>query len=49
MFLAEEFLNQTASQLTNYGLSQLIRHIKDEEISILFRNNHFITMYRHKV
>lgn len=49
MFLAEEFLNQTASQLTNYGLSQLIRHIKDDEISILFRNNHFITMYRHKV
>nr|XP_046914908.1 ubiquitin carboxyl-terminal hydrolase MINDY-1-like [Dermatophagoides farinae] len=48
MFLAEEFLNQTASQLTNYGLSQLIRHIKDDEISILFRNNHFITMYRHK-
>lgn len=49
VFLAEEFLNQSASQLTNYGLSQLIRHINDEEISILFRNNHFITMYKHKV
>ncbi|KPM11035.1 DUF544 domain containing protein [Sarcoptes scabiei] len=48
MFLAEEFLNQTASQLTNYGLSQLIKHIKDEEPCILFRNNHFITLYKHK-
>lgn len=49
VFLAEEFLNQTASQLTNYGLSQLVKHIKDDELCILFRNNHFITMFKNKV
>lgn len=49
MSFAEDFLKETASQLTNYGLSQLVKHIKDDELCILFRNNHFITMFKNKV
>jgi len=48
-FIAEEFLNQSASQLTNYGLSQLIHKLNEEELCILFRNNHFITLHKFKV
>lgn len=47
--LAEEFLNTTATQLTYHGLSELTSFVKDDEPSILFRNNHFITLYKHKV
>lgn len=48
-FIAEEFLSQSASQLTNYGLDQLIQRLKEDELCILFRNNHFITLYKCKV
>lgn len=47
-YIAEDFLSISASQLTNYGLSQLIHHVKEDEICILFRNNHFITLYKYK-
>ncbi|RWS13118.1 hypothetical protein B4U79_03794 [Dinothrombium tinctorium] len=46
--IAEQFLEKTASQLTYHGLSQLISNIKEGELSVLFRNNHFITLYKHK-
>lgn len=49
VFLAEEFLHASASQLTKYGLSQLIARVKEDELCILFRNNHFITLYKYKV
>jgi len=49
VFIAEEFLNQSASQLTRYGLECLIDRVKEDELCVLFRNNHFITLYKHKV
>ncbi|XP_015792983.1 ubiquitin carboxyl-terminal hydrolase MINDY-2 [Tetranychus urticae] len=46
--VVEQFLERTASQLTYFGLSQLNSTLKDGELSVLFRNNHFITLYKHK-
>lgn len=44
--LAEDFLEKTASQLTEYGLNELRREIRENEIGILFRNNHFLTLFK---
>lgn len=49
VLLAEEFLEQTASQLTLHGLNELKSKIKDNEIGILFRNNHFLTLFKREV
>lgn len=46
VLLAEDFLEGTASQLTLHGLNELRRQIKDNEIGILFRNNHFLTLFK---
>ncbi|XP_076330301.1 ubiquitin carboxyl-terminal hydrolase MINDY-2-like isoform X1 [Tachypleus tridentatus] len=46
--LAESFLGKTASQLTYHGLCELTSTLKDEELCVLFRNNHFITLYKRK-
>ena len=35
-----------ASQLTYYGLSGLYQHVKEKELVVFFRNNHFSTMFR---
>lgn len=45
-YLAEEFLEGTASQLTPFGLQELRDKIQDNEIGILFRNNHFLTLFK---
>lgn len=47
--IAERFLENTASQLTYYGLSELVSNVREQELSILFRNNHFITLYKNQV
>lgn len=47
--IAETFLYKTASQLTYPGLVELTTEVKEDDPSVLFRNNHFITLYRHKV
>ncbi|KAK3102027.1 hypothetical protein FSP39_008212 [Pinctada imbricata] len=46
--LAEAFLDKTASQLTYHGLCELSACVKEDELCVFFRNNHFSTMYRHK-
>jgi len=46
VLMAQEFLEQTASQLTISGLIELKSKIKDNEIGILFRNNHFLTLLK---
>jgi hypothetical protein len=46
--LIGEFLDQTRSQLTVYGLTKLHEGIKDNNLSILFRNNHFSTVCKYK-
>lgn len=41
------FLRQTSSQLTSYGLNVLLNHLKEDELCVFFRNNHFSTIIRH--
>ncbi|KAL7595297.1 hypothetical protein Lser_V15G30104 [Lactuca serriola] len=40
------FLNNNASQLTIYGLFSLQDGLKDRELCVFFRNNHFNTMFK---
>ncbi|KAK3434458.1 hypothetical protein EUGRSUZ_D01936 [Eucalyptus grandis] len=44
----QEFLNSSATQLTNYGLSCLQRGLKERELCVFFRNNHFSTMFKYE-
>ncbi|RTG85190.1 uncharacterized protein DC041_0012393 [Schistosoma bovis] len=46
--LVEWFLNESGSQLTFHGLSQLVTTLHDEELAVFFRNNHFNTILKHK-
>ncbi|XP_029369955.1 ubiquitin carboxyl-terminal hydrolase MINDY-1 isoform X3 [Echeneis naucrates] len=46
--LAEQFLESTATQLSYHGLCELNTTVKEGEISVFFRNNHFSTMIKHK-
>lgn len=39
-----QFLNETGHQLTYYGLKKLCDHLKEEELCVFFRNNHFSTL-----
>ncbi|KAI0552773.1 hypothetical protein F4679DRAFT_581280 [Xylaria curta] len=43
----KSFLLTTATQLTPSGLEVVTQSIKPGEVSILFRNDHFSTLYRH--
>ncbi|XP_045678090.1 ubiquitin carboxyl-terminal hydrolase MINDY-2 [Phyllostomus hastatus] len=47
-FVAEQFLNNTATQLTYHGLCELTSTVQEGELSVFFRNNHFSTMTKHK-
>ncbi|KAL5111809.1 Ubiquitin carboxyl-terminal hydrolase MINDY-1 [Taenia crassiceps] len=44
--LAEEFLETAASQLTMCGLCELSEHLQENQLAVLFRNNHFNTIYK---
>uniref|UniRef100_A0A8C8RQX9 Ubiquitin carboxyl-terminal hydrolase n=1 Tax=Pelusios castaneus TaxID=367368 RepID=A0A8C8RQX9_9SAUR len=46
--IAEQFLESTASQLTYHGLCELMAAVKEGELSVFFRNNHFSTMIKHQ-
>ncbi|KAL9098332.1 MAG: hypothetical protein Q9163_005992 [Psora crenata] len=41
------FLSSTATQLTAYGLDTITETLTPGTIAILFRNDHFSTLYRH--
>lgn len=41
------FLSSTATQLTGYGLDTMTETLAPASIAILFRNDHFSTLYRH--
>ncbi|CAJ0918655.1 unnamed protein product, partial [Mesorhabditis belari] len=43
-----EFLNTTANQLTYYGILALTETLKDGEVAVLFRNNHYSTIYKRR-
>ncbi|XP_042297075.1 ubiquitin carboxyl-terminal hydrolase MINDY-1 [Sceloporus undulatus] len=46
--IAEQFLESTASQLTYHGLCELTSTVKEGELSVFFRNNHFSTMIKNQ-
>ncbi|NWS64062.1 MINY1 hydrolase, partial [Chunga burmeisteri] len=46
--VAEQFLESTASQLSYHGLCELTAAVREGELSVFFRNNHFSTMIKHK-
>ncbi|XP_065313751.1 ubiquitin carboxyl-terminal hydrolase MINDY-2-like isoform X1 [Gordionus sp. m RMFG-2023] len=46
--IAENFIQTTSHQLTYYGLCELNSVLKDDEMVVLFRNNHFCTLTKHK-
>ena len=41
------FLSSSATQLTGYGLDTMIDALRPGSIAILFRNDHFSTLYKH--
>ena len=41
------FLSSSATQLTGYGLDTITESLTPGSIAILFRNDHFSTLYRH--
>ena len=41
----ETFLTETASQLTYVGLLALYQHVRERQLAIFFRNDHFSTMF----
>ncbi|ORY92070.1 hypothetical protein BCR43DRAFT_518075 [Syncephalastrum racemosum] len=45
--VAAAFLQDTATQLTYYGLELLSEMIPDNKLCVIFRNNHFSTIYKH--
>ncbi|XP_078283451.1 ubiquitin carboxyl-terminal hydrolase MINDY-2 isoform X2 [Rhinoraja longicauda] len=47
-YVAEQFLNNSATQLTYHGLCELISTVEEGELCVFFRNNHFSTMTKYK-
>ena len=46
--LAEQFLEESASQLTYHGICELNSVLKDGQLAVFFRNNHFSTVRKEK-
>jgi len=46
--VVQKFLDDTASQLTHYGLCKLHEEVRDKELCVFFRNNHFSTMLKRR-
>ncbi len=46
--MAQQFLEESASQLTYHGLCELMSKLGEGELAVFFRNNHFSTIYKHK-
>nr|XP_002126602.3 ubiquitin carboxyl-terminal hydrolase MINDY-2 [Ciona intestinalis] len=44
--VAEEFLTNTASQLTCHGVVNILETTPNHRVAVLFRNNHFLTLYK---
>lgn len=43
---AQQWLDETSNQLTDYGLKCLNEGLQDEQLAVFFRNNHFNTIYK---
>jgi len=44
----KQFLDDSASQLTRVGLERLHTNLEEKTLAVLFRNNHFSTIYKYK-
>lgn len=44
----DHFLQSTSHQLTQHGLQALYQDLRDDELTVFFRNNHFGTLTKHK-
>ncbi|PWA00829.1 hypothetical protein BB558_003106 [Smittium angustum] len=44
--LVSEFLDNTATQITPYGLQMIGEVLPDNYVCIFFRNNHFVTLFK---
>eukprot|EP00090_Calanus_glacialis_P020217 TRINITY_DN3109_c0_g1_i2.p1 TRINITY_DN3109_c0_g1~~TRINITY_DN3109_c0_g1_i2.p1 ORF type:complete len:509 (-),score=176.69 TRINITY_DN3109_c0_g1_i2:179-1705(-) len=44
--IAQQFLEESASQLTYHGLCELNTVMKEGQLAVFFRNNHFSTVYK---
>lgn len=47
LYIVEDFLSTTASQLTQDGINAIHESLSPGATAILFRNNHFSTLYKH--
>ena len=47
--VSQEFLENTASQLTYHGLCELNQRVIEGEFCVFFRNNHFNTLLKREV
>ncbi|KAI9334679.1 hypothetical protein DFJ73DRAFT_852722 [Zopfochytrium polystomum] len=45
--VSQTFLNTTASQLTYHGINSMVESLPRSSLSVLFRNNHFCTLFAH--
>ncbi|KAF1328743.1 hypothetical protein FI667_g6674, partial [Globisporangium splendens] len=45
--ILEEFFNSSASQLTYYGLVKLHEEVRERQLCVFFRNNHFSTLFKY--
>jgi len=46
--VAAQFLEDSASQLTYHGLCELSATLKEDQLVVFFRNNHFSTLYKNR-
>ncbi|UJR14120.1 hypothetical protein I4U23_001115 [Adineta vaga] len=44
----EQFLEENRSQLTHYGILKLNEAIRDNQLAVLFRNNHFNVVWKNQ-
>ena len=46
--LLRDFLDDTASQLTSHGIQQLHDNVRERELAVFFRNNHFSVLFKYQ-
>ena len=46
--IVDAWLSATGAQLTYFGLMQLHVALRERELAVFFRNNHFSTVFKHE-
>ena len=46
--VVRDFLETHATQLTPYGIEQLVESLKEHQLAVFFRNNHFNTLFKYE-